>query len=327
MKLRWLVGYCFFLVSALCHGTDLGVVTIVDGDVRLLRGVTWYKLAEGARVQDSDVVDAADRAEFQIEMAAGPIANVVGPAQFLALAAGSREGKRAAPAEVYLAHGWLKLAAKTGGAPLRVRSPSGTMSSASGVAVVHVEPELLETFVESGGARLIEPGKGSGEAAHDLKASQYAIHASDRPFATSDAAPQPFVSEMPRQFRDPLPNRGALYQVAHVQLVADRAISYAEAEPWLTGPYRRAFLKRLQPRLADADFRAAVMAKPQAYPEWQGELALSENSQPGAPGATAKSPEKADKAQKAEKTEKTENTQKSNSAWSWLFGNSSNTKK
>lgn len=326
MKRYWLVGHCLLLVSVLCHGADLGVVTIVDGEARLLRGVSWYKLSEGVRVQDSDVVDAADRAQVQIEMATGPTANVVGPAQLLAVAAGSHEGKQAAAAEIYLTHGWLKLAAKPGGAPLRVRSPSGTVTSANGVAVMHVEPELLEAFVESGGARLVDSNRAPGEAAvHDLKGGQFAIRASDRPFATSDGAPQPFVSAMPRQFRDPLPTRAALYQVAHVQLVTDRAITYAEAEPWLAGPYRRAFLKRLQPRLADPDFRAAVMAKPQAYPEWQGGgVASTDSAQPGAPDAVAKSP---DKAQKAEKTEKTDNAQKSNSAWGWLFGNSSNTKK
>jgi hypothetical protein len=58
-----------------------------------------------------------------------------------------------------------------------------------------------------------------------------------------------------------------------VQLTADRPITYAEAEPWLTGPYRRLFIKRLQPRLADPEFRSAAMAKPQAYPEWQASLA------------------------------------------------------
>ncbi len=54
MKITWLAGWFFFLASALCYGADAGVVTILDGSARILRGVTWYKLVEGARVQDGD---------------------------------------------------------------------------------------------------------------------------------------------------------------------------------------------------------------------------------------------------------------------------------
>jgi hypothetical protein len=287
----------------LCHGADWGVVTILDGNARVLRGVNWNRLTEGARLQDGDVIDAADRAQVQIEMAAGPIVSVVGPAELFAAAAGSREGKQPAPAEMYLTRGWLKLAVKPGGIALHVRSPVGTIATGDGVAVMHAVPEALETFVERGNVRLVEPGKAAGEgAAHDLKGGEFAIRASDRPFATAGAAPQPFVAAMPRQFRDPLPSRAQLYQVARVQLVADRPISYTEAEPWLTGPYRRTFLKRLQPRLADPEFRSAVMGKIQAYPEWHVILAPQESP----PTPKAEPPPKP--AEKAEST------------WNWPFG-------
>lgn len=304
MKTTWLAGCCLFLASTLSFGADLGVVTIVDGNARVLRGVSWHKLAEGARVQDGDVVDAADRAQIQIEMAAGPMVNFVGSAELLMAASGSSETKPPAAAEIYLTRGWMKLAAKAGGVPLRARSPAGTIVTSDGVAVVHADPELLEAFVERGNVKLIEPGKGTVEGAtHDLKGGDFAIRASDHPFATSGATPQAFVAAMPRQFRDPLPNRAQLYQVSHVQLVPDRAITYAEAEPWLSGPYRRAFVKRLQPRLADPEFRAPVMAKLQAYPEWHNALNPSESPP-------------ADKAETPPKTpEKTEST------WTWPFGN------
>ena len=277
MKTTWLAGCCLFLVSVLCYGADWGVVTVLDGNARVLRGVSWYKLAEGVRLLDGDVIDAADRSQVQIEMAAGSIVSVVGSAELYAASTGSREGKQSVPAELYLAHGWLKLAVKQSGLALRVRSPAGTIASSDGVAVMHATPEVLEAFVERGNVKMVEPGKGTGEgAAHDLKGGDFAIRASDRPFATVGAAPQPFVAAMPRQFRDPLPIRAQLYQVSRVQLVADRSISYAEAEPWLTGPYRHVFLKRLQPRLADPEFRAPAMAKLQAYPEWQGALVSQE---------------------------------------------------
>ena len=302
MKTMWLAGCCLFLASALCYGADVGVVTILDGNARLLRGTSWHKLIEGVRLQDGDVIDAAD-AQVQIELSAGPIVNLVGPAELFAASAGSREGKQLAPAEMYLTRGWLKLAVKQGGVALRVRSPAAAITTGDGVAVMHVAPEALEAFVERGDTtRLTEPGKGAAEgAAHEVKGGEFAIYASDRPFATAGAAPQKFVAAMPRHFRDPLPNRAALYQVSRVQLVADRPITYAEAEPWLSGPYRRAFLKRLQPRLADAEFRGPVMAKLQAYPEWHDILVP---------------PEPKDKAEAPPKS-----TEKAEPARNWPFGN------
>ena len=294
MKMTWLAGCCFLLVSVLCQGADLGVVTILDGNARVLRGVSWHRLIEGARLQDGDLIDAAG-AQVQIEMSAGPIVNFIGPAGLFVAGAGSRDGKQTAPAEIYLTRGWLKLAVKQGGVALRVRSPAGTIATGDGVAVVHVESEVLETFVERGNIQMNEPGKGAAEgAAHEVRGGEFAIHASDRPFGVAGAAPPKFIATMPRHFRDPLPNRATLYQVSRVQLVADRVITYAEAEPWLTGPYRKTFLKRLQPRLADAEFRGPVMAKLQAYPEWHSILVPPETPPKDKAEAPPKAAEKAD---------------------------------
>jgi len=305
MNATWLVGCFLFLASTLCHGADVGVITILDGNARVLRGVNWYRLIEGARVQDGDVIDASDHAQVQLELSAGPTVNVVGSAGLFTATAGSREGKQPTPTELYLAHGWLKLAVKPGGGVLRVRSPAGTVATGDGVAVMHAEAETLEAFVERGNVTLLEPSKTGGEgAAHDIEGGRFAIRASDRPFASAGAAPQSFVAAMPRQFRDPLPSRAQQYQVSHVQLVMGQPISYAEAEPWLTGPYRRVFLKRLQPRLADPEFRTSASAKAQAYPEWHGGLVSTEN----APVDKVEPPPPA-------KSEKSEST------WIWPFGN------
>jgi hypothetical protein len=313
---------CFLLfASAACFGADFGVVTIVDGNARVLRGANWSKLAEGARVQDGDVVEAAERAQVQVELGSGPIVNLAGPAELYAAAAGSREVKQPTAAEVYLPHGWLKLAAKAPGATLRVRSPAGTIAASGAIAVVHAEADTIEAFMESGSAKLSEPAKGGADgAARELKAGDFAIRGSDRPFATAGAAPRSFVAAMPRHFRDPLPTRAAQYQVARVQLVTERPISYAEAEPWLSSPYRRAFLKRLQPRLADPEFRAPVIAKLQAYPEWR-DLVSPAEEQTKEKADTAV-PKAADKPKVAEKTEKAEPAQKSEpkSMWFWPFG-------
>jgi hypothetical protein len=298
MKTTRLAGFCLFFAAAVCYGADIGVVTIVDGGARVLRGPTWYKLVEGARVQDGDLIDAGDRAQIQVELSSGPVVNFAGPAGLLAVSAGTRETKPTA-AEMYLPRGWLKFAVRQGSAPLRVRTASGAFAASDAVAVVHADTDAIEIFVETGSGKLYESGKGAADGAvHDVKSGDFALRAADRPFVTAGAAPQKFISAMPRHFRDPLPARAAQYQVARVQLVADRPITYAEAEPWLTSPYRRVFIRRLQPRLADPEFRTAAMAKPQAYPEWQTAVAPAEpaKAEPAKPEAAkaepAKQPEK-----------------------------------
>ncbi|HET9763418.1 MAG TPA: hypothetical protein VFR50_07870 [Casimicrobiaceae bacterium] len=274
-----LAGCCLLFAAAVCQAADLGVVTIADGGARVLRGATWYKLVEGARVQDGDVIEAAERGQVQVELNSGPVVNFAGPAGLLAVSGGAaaREGKPAATAEAYLPRGWLKFAAKKDGAPLRVRSASGAAGATDGVAVVHAETDVMEMFVESGAAKLYEPGKGGGDGvAHDLKSGDFALRAGDRPFATAEVAPPKFIAGLPRHFRVPLPALAAQYAVARVQLAADRPVSFAEAEPWLASPYRRLFIKRLQTRLSDPEFRSAAAAKAQAYPEWQAMLAPAE---------------------------------------------------
>jgi hypothetical protein len=146
-----------------------------------------------------------------------------------------------------------------------------------------------------------------------VKAGEFALRASDRPFATAGAAPLKFVAAMPRHFRDPLPARAAQYAVVRVQPTADRPISYAEAEPWLASPYRKMFLRRLQPRLSDPEFRTAAMAKPQAYPEWQSALAPTE------PALKEKEKEK-EKAEAAKAAEAPKPPDKPQSIFRWPFG-------
>jgi hypothetical protein len=278
----------------------------------VLRGATWYKLVEGARVQDGDVIDAAERAQVQLELASGPVVNFVGATGVLPVVAGvpGGPGKPPVTAELYLPRGWLKLAVRAPSAPLRVRTASGAVSAADGVVVVHAEGDAIEVFVETGSAKLYEPARGGGDgAAHDVKSGEFALRALDRPFATAGAAPQRFIAGLPRHFRDPLPALAAQYQVTRVQLAADRPISYAEAEPWLNSPYRRLFIKRLQTRLSDPEFRAAALSKPQAYPEWQAAV------------APAPEPVKADAA-KAEppKPEPPKAPDKPASIFKWPFG-------
>jgi hypothetical protein len=285
MKLAWLFGIFLSLVNALCYAADAGIVTVLDGGARVLRGATWYKLVEGGRVQDGDVVDAADRTQVQVEFASGNSVNLVGPASLYLISAAAREGKQ--PAELYMPHGWLKLTTKPPAPPVKLRAPLGAIDAAAAVAVIRTSPSAFEVFVESGSARVSEPGRSGPDAApREVRGGDFVGRSAERPLAVGGGAPQTFVSAMPRHFMDTLPSRADKYRTTRVELAVDHPVSFAEAEPWLNGPYRRVFVKRFQPRLSDPAFRTAVGPNMQAYPEWSSVVA------PPPPQAAKTEPEK-----------------------------------
>jgi hypothetical protein len=272
VKAALLFGTCLALVSALCYGADAGIVTVLDGGARVLRGATWYKLAEGARVQNGDVVEGSDRAQVQIEFASGNSVNLVGPASLYLISAAAREGKQ--PADIYMPQGWVKLAATPPAPPVKLRTPLGNVDATAAVAVVRASANAFEVFVESGTARVSEGGRGAEGAPREVRGGDFVGRSADRPLAVGGGAPQSFVGAMPRHFMDTLPSRVDKYRTLRVELTVDRPITFAEAEPWLNGPYRPVFVKRLQPRLADPAFKAAATANAQAYPEWSSASTL-----------------------------------------------------
>jgi hypothetical protein len=256
------------LAMAPADAADAGTVTIVEGRARVLRDLTWYKLVPGTRIREGDIIEATDAAQVQTELLAGGSLNLGGPGAVYAAALPFAGDKPSGPLEFALPAGWLKLAAKAP-AGIRVQSGPAMVSVMDAIVVFRAQPDAIGFFVESGGAKLVETGPaGKGVAPVDAKAGEYWSQAADRPLRSEPRAPAAFVAAMPRHLLDPLPVLAERYKSAKVQLVAEQEISFAEAEPWLAGPYRKAFLKRLTPRLRDREFRAAVDARIARYPEW-----------------------------------------------------------
>ena len=263
---RVYLGLWLLLAALPTCAAEAGIATIVDGPARVLRGTVWYKLAPGAPFQEGDVIDAAERAQVQIELASGATMHLVGPAGLYAASIPAR-GDKDGPAEIGLDRGWLKLVSSGGGTRIRTQTASITVGDA--IVVARQDGKQLELFVESGSAKIAESTRtGRDGAVHEAAAGQYWSRDGDKPFVTERRAPPKFVSSMPRQMMDRLANLGARFKDKRTQLSGDREITLAEAEPWLTGPYRRAFARRLSPRLTDPAFRQGVEANAAAYPEF-----------------------------------------------------------
>ena len=258
----WLAVWCVAatLPAGTCAAADIGTFTLVEGGGRVLRGVTWYKLAPGAVMEEGDIVDAAERAQVQVEFPAGGAANLSGPGQLYAV-----PGK---PGIVVLAvpQGWLKVTAKNPG--VRLRTEPFDVTLVDGTLVLHADGQRAEVFVEDGRARLAEiTAQGAEKAAREARRGTYWARAASEAYTTVPRAPRTFVAAMPRHFVDPLPTLRTRAK-GKPALVALGDISYAEAEPWLEGPDRRVFERRFTSRLRDAEFRKAVAPDIARYPRW-----------------------------------------------------------
>ena len=96
-------------------------------------------------------------------------------------------------------------------------------------------------------------------AAGEVKGGGFASRSAGKPFAYAERAPSAFVAALPRDFMDPLPLRAARFATAR-EPVPDREATYSEVQAWLSGPYRIAFVKRFEPKLADPNFRVRNFA-------------------------------------------------------------------
>jgi hypothetical protein len=258
------------LGAALAHAADRGIYTVVDGDARVLRETTWYRLEAGARAENGDIVDAAERAYVQAELSGGGTLGIVGPA-LAYMAALPFAGDKAGMAELTLLRGWFKAAAADKARPLLLHLPTAAVGIADGIVVIHDDPALAELFVERGRARVVTPVARGKESAREASAGELWRRVGDRAFVTDDRPSPAFVTAMPRALRDALPSLASHFPTAPASLAPGREITFAECEPWLSGPARRVLVRRFTRRLADPEFRAAAAAA-HPIPEWDRTL-------------------------------------------------------
>ncbi|MEP6942344.1 MAG: hypothetical protein ABI981_05385 [Betaproteobacteria bacterium] len=260
MKIRWLWLASIWLLAAMpCLAADVGTVTLIDGKPRLLRGMAWYAVVEGVRIRDTDVIDVPEKAQFQLEMTDGGALGLIGPGALYVVSAAPGDAKLRPSAEFWLSKGWLKLDTKPTATRLRMRSGLGSVITSDAAAVVRLTGDTLDVFVESGSARVVEPSKGDAGGV-EVKGGGFASRASGKAVIPSERAPTAFVGALPRDFMDALPLRIARFANAR-EPVLDHEATYPEVQSWLNGPYKGAFAKRFEAKIAaDPTFKAVMEA-------------------------------------------------------------------
>jgi hypothetical protein len=248
---------------------SVGVVTILEGDATVIRGLSEYTLAEGVRVLSNDLVETGKATFLRVEFSDGAIVDL-GPITRAQLNRPSlRKNDRPA---FYLLSGWLKVTAgKLGaGAKGAIGSPQFDAIGLDGESVERAEHGSSAVFAENGPLRVVDRRR-NVPAPIVLKSGDFLGLRNDEAPAVSGRAAHEFVAAMPRQFEDSLPPQSARFQGRDVHPKAIGAFTYAQVEAWLDAELavRRRFVHEWAAKAEEDAFRQRLEARLSRHPEWE----------------------------------------------------------
>ncbi len=252
--------------------TSLGVVTIAEGELMVLRDTREFTAAEGVRLRTDDIVRSREGTRLaRIELDNGTVIDI-GPATELLLQPRAFGSSAERGVSLYLLRGWLKLASAAGqAAPATVLAmPQLGVARLAGSVVVHVTPQASLVFVETGKADVSERADGQSTAAHSLKDGDAFAARAGQAGAVLRRPPADLIDGLPRAFADSLPRRAARWQNRVTEAGAGNEPAYASVAPWINAEalLRPAFVQRFAPLARDKRFRAGLVAELRAHPEW-----------------------------------------------------------
>lgn len=269
---------------------SVGLVTVAEGEPRLIRAEAVLRLVPGMRLQAADLVHLpeAPAALVRIEQADGSVLEL-GPGARLWSAP-----RLAGGADWYVLSGWFKFATRQARATLM--TPLLAWRPAAAVTIARLEPQgpALSLFVESGMPQW-QPRQPA------LRLPEVPVHAGDhlvlRPGASGRpvARPRPpaeWLAALPAAFRDTLPPLAGRFagEVPPGAVLGEP--DYALLAPWLQGEplLRRAGVERWRALAARREFRAALRAHLAEHPEWAPVLDPPAAPRRASPGAAVDAP-------------------------------------
>ena len=265
---RWLFCGCLLVLESTAWAAAPALASIVQGDATLVRQTTRYALAEGVGLAEGDIVETAADAFMQSELDDGTIIGIGEKGRLLLKPQLSAPKTSSAPPQFYLLEGWIKLTTvPKAPAEFGFLAPTFELVTPGATVVTRVRPKGYELFVESGSARLVARG-----AVNGLKGNDFVNQAAsaDKPTISANLGGE-FLQLLPRQFRDRLPARAALFAGRIVAPKPIGPIAYADVSAWLHAEpgVRLALSRQWRPRAADRAFRADVAANLAAHTEWE----------------------------------------------------------
>jgi hypothetical protein len=267
----------------------VGVVTILEGDATLIRGLSRFGLSEGARLSGNDLVETGKSTFLRIEFTDGAIADL-GPATRVQVNRPTlRKNDRPA---FYLLSGWLKLSAGKLGAGIKasIASPQFDAVGLDSESVEQVQSGASAVFAENGPLRVLDHSRGAA-APIQIKTGDFLVLRTDEAPKVLQRPAHEFLASLPRPFEDTLPSRLARFSGRDVAIKPLGAFTYAEVEGWLDAEpvIRRRFVYEWAAKADDDAFRQHLEARLTRHPEWERVL-YPERFEPKPPAPVAKAP-------------------------------------
>jgi len=272
--MRRLSCLCLLALGGSAWAAAPALVSILQGEATLVRETSRFALAEGVALVDGDIVQTPAGSFVQIEFDDGTIVGLSENGRLLLKPLLTAPKTPSVPsatniaAQLYLLEGWIKLTTvQKPPAEFALLTPAFGLVSTGATVVARVQPKGYELFVESGSARLIARGSASA-----LKGNDFVSQAAnaDKPAIGANLGGE-FLQLLPRQFRDRLPARAALFAGRSVNPKPLGPVAYADVSAWLHAEpgIRLALSKQWRPRAADRAFRTEVAANLAAHTEWE----------------------------------------------------------
>ncbi|MEO8057588.1 MAG: hypothetical protein ABI671_04620 [Burkholderiales bacterium] len=276
-RLALYAALLFALSMLPAHGaeTTLGVISIKDGELVVLRETREFAATEGLRLRADDIVRSRESTRLaRIETDDGTVLDL-GPGTELLLQPRAFSNAAERGLSLYLLRGWLKLGTATatasGASNVVLAMPQLGVARLTGSVVVRATPQASLVFVESGRADVFERTDGRPAGSHALKDGDAFAARASLPGTLLRRPPADLISGLPRAFVDSLPRRASLWQGRVVEAGSGTEPAYASVAPWINAEalLRPAFVQRFGPLARDRGFRAGLVAELRAHPEWK----------------------------------------------------------
>lgn len=244
------------------------MVTIVEGEARVIRGGAIYRLAPGLRLQADDLIQTSGAdALLRLEHPGWSAALDLGPQGRAWL------GPTLPGSAWYVAQGWFK-ATSTGTKVMQVSTPMLDLKIASATAMTQIDgSDRIALFAETGSPGWNARSTSVRLPGAALKQGDFAqLRTDGKPVQVQPRPPSDWLGTMPRALRDTLPMLFNRYPEAPAwPAPVSTTLRYDDLAPWLQGEpaVRRAAVQRWRHLAERPDFRAELIRHLSRHPEWR----------------------------------------------------------
>jgi hypothetical protein len=267
VKLRRILLLATLLVLPhVALANDVGVFSEVDGEVKILRGDTYYQAAIGVDVNEQDIIETGEQGSAQLDLKDGSSLRMAGNSRVLLSDYQLREDGSVVKATVDVLSGWLRFAVSKlhGNSSYGFNTPVMTIGIRGTQGIIQADTGDGSLMLEEGHVRVhgIDEEGNARPGEEAVAAGQYLSRRRGRAFARRVGAPAAFWSRLPARMKVRLVRRAQLLKRHGVRPRPIRRMQrrdmlrYLRNHPAMKWRLRRRFQARWK---NDPEFRKAFV--------------------------------------------------------------------